>query len=106
MTDQDANDPPDNMAADYVFSFTSVELLACGDPATPIHDIQGSGTTSPLAGMTNVVIEGVVVGDYQDTTTQFSGFHLQEEDADTDANPATSEGIFVFDNGFGGSYSW
>ena len=101
VTDHDINDPPDNMVANYVFSFTTIELLVCGDPATPIHDIQGSGTTSPLIGTPNVVIEGVVVGDYQNTTTEFSGFHIQEEDADVDADPATSEGIFVFDNGFG-----
>lgn len=101
VTDQDTDDPPDTMAANHVFSFTTREVLVCGDPATRIHDIQGSGTSSPLIGTSNVVIEGVVVGDYQNTTTQLSGFHVQEEDADADADPATSEGIFVFDNGFG-----
>jgi predicted extracellular nuclease len=100
VTDQDTDDPPDNMAANYVFSFTTIELLVCGDPSTPIHDIQGSGTTSPMNGTPNVVIEGVVIGDYQNAT-QFSGFYIQEEDTDADADPTTSEGIFVFDNGFG-----
>lgn len=71
----------------------------CGDPATFIHDIQGSGLTSPMNGATNVVIEGIVVGDYQ-ASGQFSGYHVQEEDADADADPATSEGIFVFNTGF------
>ncbi len=71
----------------------------CGDPATFIHDIQGSGLTSPMNGTPNVVIEGIVVGDYQGTG-QFSGYHVQEEDADADANPATSEGIFVFNTSF------
>ncbi len=74
---------------------------ACGDPTTPIHAVQGNGAASPLLGETGVVIEGVVVGDFQDPLTQFGGFFLQEEDAQVDADPLTSEGIFVYDNGFG-----
>ncbi len=73
----------------------------CGDPATFIHDVQGSGPTSPLDGSAGVILEGVVVGDFQDTATQLKGFFLQEEDTEVDANPLTSEGIFVYDNGFG-----
>jgi predicted extracellular nuclease len=96
VTDQDGT--PDNMAADYAFDFTtSVSAGACGDPATPIHDIQGSGMSSPEAGNIHV-IEGVVVGDFQDIGgTYLGGFFLQEEDADADADPTTSEGIFVED---------
>jgi predicted extracellular nuclease len=67
----------------------------CGDLATFIHDIQGDGFVSPEVGNTHV-IEGVVVGDFQDTSVELSGFFIQEEDADADANPLTSEGIFVF----------
>ena len=59
-----------------------------------IYDIQGSGDSSPLAG-TTVKIEGVVVGDFQDTGQ--NGFYVQEEDSDTDSDPATSDGIFVFE---------
>jgi predicted extracellular nuclease len=59
-----------------------------------IHEIQGSGLTSPVVGE-QVIIEGVVVGDFQEIG-QFGGFHVQEEDADADADPATSEGIFVY----------
>lgn len=70
------------------------ELGLCGDPATLISAIQGSGTTSPLAGQTRV-IQGVVVGDFQDHG--INGFYVQEEDADSDANASTSEGIFVFE---------
>ena len=68
--------------------------------ATPIHAVQGSGTASPVAGAVEV-IEGVVVGDYQDTATQLGGFYLQEEDGEIDGDAATSEGIFVYDGGFG-----
>ncbi|MGD9705730.1 MAG: ExeM/NucH family extracellular endonuclease [Acidimicrobiia bacterium] len=99
VTDQDATDPPDTMDANTAFSFTTVDAAVCGDPATPIHDIQGSGLSSPLVGATNVTIEGVVVGDYQGPG-QFSGYYVQEEDAQADANPLTSEGIFVFNTTF------
>jgi predicted extracellular nuclease len=43
----------------------------------------------------DVVIEGVVVGDFQDT--DLNGFYLQEEDTDADSDPLTSEGIFVYE---------
>ena len=66
----------------------------CGDPATRVHQIQGSGTASPLVGMI-ATVEGVVIGDYQ-ANGQFGGYFLQEEDADVDTNATTSEGIFVF----------
>ena len=44
-----------------------------------------------------VTVEGIVIGNYQGTT-KLSGFFLQEEDADADADPNTSEGIFIFRN--------
>jgi predicted extracellular nuclease len=55
---------------------------------------------SSLNGTTGVIIEGVVVGDFQDTSTQLKGFFLQEEDKDADGIHETSDGIFVYDNGF------
>lgn len=57
---------------------------------TPIAQIQGAGLLSPLNG--NIVTtEGIV------TAQKFNnGFFLQTADAEADANPATSEGIFVF----------
>jgi predicted extracellular nuclease len=69
----------------------------CSDASTPIHDVQGSGAVSPLDGVVGVVVEAVVVGDFQGTDS-LRGFNLQEQDVDTDADSATSEGIFVFDN--------
>jgi predicted extracellular nuclease len=74
---------------------------ACADPATFIHDVQGPGLVSPIDGTVGVVVEGVVVGEFQDTSTGLRGFFLQEEDADADGDPMTSEGVFVRDNGFG-----
>ena len=63
-----------------------------------IHDVQGPGSSTPIAD-TAVIIEGVVVGDFQGNTfagDQLDGFFVQEESADWDADPNTSEGIFVF----------
>lgn len=55
-----------------------------------IHDIQGNGLLSPVNGAV-VTTEGIV------TAQKFNnGFFLQTADADVDANPATSQGIFVF----------
>jgi uncharacterized protein len=56
---------------------------------TPIHDVQGPGASSPLVGST-VTVRGIVTG------VKNNGFFVQEEDAEVDADPATSEGIFVF----------
>lgn len=58
-------------------------------PFFGIHDVQGSGGVSPQDG-NRVTIEGVV------TYIEANGFYLQEEDDETDADPLTSEGIFVF----------
>jgi predicted extracellular nuclease len=107
----DGNDTDDN-DADFAYWDSTPGLandcgaFVCGDAATRIHQVQGSGATSPLVGTSGVVIEGVVVGDYQDTAVQLGGFFVQEEDSDTDADPTTSEGIFVYDNGFGADVIW
>ncbi len=99
VSDQDTT--PNNLAADFSFNFTIASGGSdCGATATRIHAIQGNGLSSPLNDTANIVIEGIVVGDYQDGS-QFHGFYVQEEDADADSNPATSEGIFVFDNNLG-----
>lgn len=63
-----------------------------------IHDVQGSGTSTPLAGEL-VTIEGVVVGDFQGNDfagDQLNGFFVQEELEEWDDDDQTSEGIFVF----------
>lgn len=70
----------------------------CGDAATRIHAIQGSTDTSPLVGQ-SVIVEGVITGDFQGTNG-LSGFYLQEEDADTDGDATTSEGVFVYSTSY------
>ena len=60
-----------------------------------IHDIQGSGATTPVPN-TTVAIEGIVTRTFT-SSTKLNGFYVQEEDTDKDTDPTTSEGIFVFD---------
>jgi predicted extracellular nuclease len=61
-----------------------------GPAAVEIWQIQGSGTASPYAGQ-SVTTNGNVV-----TAVGPDGFFLQTPDARVDADPATSNGIFVF----------
>lgn len=56
---------------------------------TPIHQIQGVNLSSPLTNQ--VVTAGGIV-----THRAADGFYIQTPDANVDANPATSEGVFVF----------
>jgi predicted extracellular nuclease len=79
VTDLDTEDPPDTMAADFSFSFTT---------PVEISDVQGASHLSPLAGRLVSGLAGVV------TATLGNGFYLQ--DGTPDANDATSEAIFVF----------
>ena len=64
---------------------------------TAIHDVQGNGLVSPIVGAA-VEIDGIVVGDFQ-ASDELNGFYVQEADADADADPTTSEGIYVFEGG-------
>ena len=57
---------------------------------TFIHTIQGTGTAA-TAGI--YAIEGIVTAVYPNWSP--AGFYMQEEDADKDADPNTSEAIFV-----------
>ncbi len=63
---------------------------------TKIHEIQGNGSTFNTAFGGIRTIEGIVVRAFPGNS-RLNGFYVQEEDADTDANAATSEAIFVFD---------
>jgi predicted extracellular nuclease len=79
-----------------IFACTAA-ACSVGDAATPIHEIQGSGRSSPLEN-TEVTVEGVVTGDFQDgdadAQRNLGGFYLQGA---ADGDPETSDGIFVFD---------
>jgi predicted extracellular nuclease len=70
-------------------------VSGCGEVTHFIHEVQGSGAASPIESFI-VVVEGIVVGDYQGSDYQ-NGYYLQEEDADADGDSATSEGVFIYD---------
>lgn len=74
-------------------------LSGCGAPATPIGSVQGPGEVSPRSGEV-VSVEGIVIGDYQGAGAELGGFFIQSEVADVD--PATSEGLFIFDQNLSG----
>lgn len=74
---------------------TPVNVAVTGNvlSVTKISAIQGSGTTAALTGVR--AIEGIVTKVFAGST-QLNGFFVQEEDSDADSDPATSEGIFIF----------
>ncbi|NJD11936.1 MAG: hypothetical protein FIB01_16335, partial [Gemmatimonadetes bacterium] len=91
VSDQDGNDPPDNMVVNFTVGFTTFDV--CAQSFTPIYDIQGSGATVALTGTRTTM--GVVGGDYEGASPALRGFFIQ--DPTGDGNPATSDGIFVFE---------
>lgn len=86
--------PPLALAAAMAAALCSpLAHAACGDPYTAIPTVQGSGSSTPLQGST-VTVQGVVIGDYEGASPALRGFFLQ--DPVGDGNPATSDGIFIF----------
>ena len=61
----------------------------CSPPTHTIAQIQGPGNLSPYTGNSETT-SGIVTG------IRSNGFFMQTPDASADADPATSEGIFVF----------
>ena len=90
VKDVDTNDPPDTMAVDRIFSFTTTPLLA------RIYEVQGASHVSPLVGRT-ITAPGVI------TSVRPNSFTMQ--DGTGDGNVATSDAILVFATGIGGSVS-
>jgi predicted extracellular nuclease len=74
-------------------SLTIGSAAPCFAPLThTIPQIQGTGAATTVTG--TVTVQGVVVGDYEGPSPKLRGFYLQ--DATGDANPASSDGIFIF----------
>jgi hypothetical protein len=96
-----------------IIALSAFVVTACGGngggvttPTTPpptggtvVSDVQGPGAASPMSGQT-VTISAIVTGDFQDddsdTDNNLGGFYVQQETPDADA--ATSEGIFIFND--------
>ena len=89
VNDLDTVDPPDTMATDFSFSFTTVGIAA------RIYQIQGAAHISPLNGQLVSGVPGIV------TAVRPNSFTMQ--DASGDGSIATSDAILVFRTGIGGS---
>lgn len=85
VTDVDEVDPPDNMAGDHAFTFSTTGL------ALRIRDIQAAQHLSPYDGSLVSLVPGIV------TARSANGFWFQDPQPDADVR--TSEGIFVFTGG-------
>ena len=91
VSDQDSNDPPDTMAVNFTAGYTTAV------PPIAIHDVQGASHVSALTGQTVTLLPSIVTA--LRTAGSTRGFYVQAADADVDADPATSEGVFVFTGG-------
>lgn len=91
----DIDETPNTMAADFVSSFSTTAPFVCDVPGgvTLISAIQGNSDNSNFQDQT-VKVEAVVTA----IKPGSSSFFIQEQDADADADPATSEGILVFNS--------
>ncbi len=87
--DADSEDPPDNMAADFSFSFITVSSTSTYE----IFDIQGAGLSSPYDGQNITTTSNIV------TAVGPDGFAMQTPDDRTDGNLQTSDGIWVYTGG-------
>jgi uncharacterized protein len=85
-------------AAEPQTSTCTVTVTVQDEPTiTLISEVQGSDDESPLVG-TTVTVDGIVTSLFTSRDV-LDGFFVQEEDADADTDPATSEGVFVFCRG-------
>ncbi|GGW80347.1 ExeM/NucH family extracellular endonuclease [Alteromonas halophila] len=91
FTDTDVSDCDQGPGDDGDNGDNNAQLGQCGENATLISAVQGNGFVTPLEGQ-QVVVEGIVTH----VAPGLDGFYLQEEATDTDNDPATSEGVFVY----------
>ena len=82
----------DNNAADFTAGAPNPQNSGSEPPPPPpvktINEVQGAAHTSPLAGLAVADVHGIV------TAERNNGFWMQ--DPAPDADPATSDGLFVF----------
>ena len=77
------------ISAFLLFTFLVFTANVSAQKERAINDVQGEKVVSPYEGKT-VRLTGIV------TARTRSGFYIQTPDDQTDNNPLTSEGIFVF----------
>jgi len=79
-----------NISSNVIATDTQGLGTITNDDVYLVHEIQGSGATSPMVGQTGVSLRAIVIG------KSGNAFWVQEEDAQADADPLTSEGLFIF----------
>ncbi|WP_245657151.1 lamin tail domain-containing protein [Herbidospora mongoliensis] len=101
LVDTDNNSVDFTSGVPKATNTAGVTVSAAGDPEDPedptpgttrIHDIQGSGRISPIVGTNVTNVPGIVTA--VRITGSSRGYWMQ--DPSVDADPLTSEGIFVF----------
>lgn len=79
---------------------SGTQAVIADETPLAVHRIQGPGATSPFEGR-QVTVHGIVTGDFQDygeeANGRLGGFFIAS--LEPDADPATSEGLFVFERG-------
>lgn len=101
----DAFDPAVEWQGYPVNTFTYLGQYGEGEPGggdagrRAISDVQGAGDVSPLVNQT-VIVEGIVVADFQ-AEGELGGFFIQAPDNETDDDPRTSEGLYIYGAGNG-----
>lgn len=97
-TDATAQVTGDPNTANDADNETTTVNQGCGVAWDSIHDYQEGGVNAAVRGVV-ITTEGVVTADFQPGSPNgIGGFFVQEKFPD--ANPVTSEGIFVFNNSF------
>ena len=101
VSDQDSNDPPDNMTVDFTAGYATV------NPPLPIGTVNGPvpdsdvcvSHVSPYVGQT-VKVQGVIyektLQAISNSSNTYKGFFIQSTADTTDGEPTTSDGLFVF----------
>ena len=82
VTDTDGDDPPNQMAANHVFTFQTASVSLCGELRD--GDLRDPGQRERCGDHGNVTVEGVVVGDFEGVAG-LQGFYLQDAAGDGDA---------------------
>jgi predicted extracellular nuclease len=100
VTDQDTDDPPDNMAADFSAGFTTITPIPIGTVNGQADDTANcTQHTSPYR-YDSVTVQGVVyektLQAISNSTNTYKGFYIESTAATSDGDADTSDGLFVF----------
>lgn len=96
----DAFDPSAEWLGYAINTFTYLGQHGKDEPANTdggrrsIAEVQGRGGVSPLVNQ-SVTVEGIVTADFRGEGG-LGGFFIQAPDSETDGDPMTSEGLFIY----------